>query len=174
MCCICMLQRFRMLCLCCCVSWVWRQGRPRRTMRWPLPAHHRSNRKKTGTAASCPRHPWYPTLRPPHIGDGLPAVGWIFFENSFFRLWDGFVDELQSRDVIGASEPPTIIFTIEVQNRWFLRLRRLAGSPVGSTAEAMNRIQLTANRYTFTTMSARFHTPKRHYYNQLTTNFYFQ
>ena len=56
-----------------------------------------------------------------------------------------------------------LTFTVQVQNRWFLCLRRLAGSPVGSTAEAMNRIQLTANRYTFTTMSARFHTPKRHY-----------
>ena len=148
--------------LCCCVSCAraWRQGRPRRTMRWPLPAHHRSNRKKTGTAASCPRHPWYPPLRPPHIGDGLPVVGWIFLKTHFFGCGMDLLmnyghemsSELQSRLLL--------IFTVEVQNRWFLRLRRLAGSPVGSTAEAMNHIQLTANRYTFTTMSAHFHTQK--------------
>ena len=146
MCCICMLQRFRMLCLCCCVSCAraWRQGRPRRTMRWPLPAHHCSNRKKTGTAASCPRHPWYPPLRPPHIGDGLPAVGWIFLKTHFFGCG---MDLLMNYSHEMSSELRSrllLIFTVEVQNRWFLRLCRLAGSPVGSTAEAMNRIQLTA------------------------------
>jgi len=33
-----------------------------------------------------------------------------FFENSFFQLWDGFVDELRSQDVIGALESPAINF----------------------------------------------------------------
>jgi len=72
------------------------------------------------------------------------VVGWIFLKTHFFGCGMDLLmnyghkmsSELQSR--------LPLIFTIEVQNRWFLYLRMLAGSPVGSTAEAMNRIQLTA------------------------------
>ena len=102
-------------------------------------------------------------LRPPHIGDGLPVVGWIFLKTHFFGCG---MDLLMNYGHKMSSELWSrllLTFTVQVQNRWFLRLCRLAGSPVGSTAEVMNRIQLTANRYTFTTMSANFHTPKRHY-----------
>ena len=119
--------------------------------------------KKDGDCSFLPATPLISSAPPSAHRRWLTGGGMDFWKTHFFSCG---MDLLMNYGHKMSSELWSrllLTFTVQVQNRWFLRLCRLAGSPVGSTAEAMNRIQLTANRYTFTTMSAHFHTPKRHY-----------
>ena len=119
--------------------------------------------KKDGDCSFLPATPLISSAPPSAHRRWLTGGGMDFLKTHFFSCG---MDLLMNYGHKMSSELWSrllLTFTVQVQNRWFLGLCRLAGSPVGSTAEAMNRIQLTANSYTFTTMSARFHTPKRHY-----------
>ena len=119
--------------------------------------------KKDGDCSFLPATPLISSAPPSAHRRWLTGGGMDFLKTHFFSCG---MDLLMNYGHKMSSELWSrllLTFTVQVQNRWFLCLRRLAGSPVGSTAEVMNRIQLTANRYIFTTMSAHFHTPKRHY-----------
>ena len=100
--------------------------------------------KKDGDCSFLPATPLISSAPPSAHRRWLTGGGMDFLKTHFFSCG---MDLLMNYGHKMSSELWSrllLTFTVQVQNRWFLRLCRLAGSPVGSTAEAMNRIQLTA------------------------------